>query len=156
MKGVFFIMANKKKGVQYSVTMPTDSKEGKPVLYNGKPTNGITKAMLHNTRYDVVDIINRSRVPLMVSDTSRYELNDHYSATTSCLATEEFDAEKGKDVAKRKTLRRYNWDKIAKIDVAIADLEAIIERLKRQRKIASERILRDDEYLADEHAGKTE
>jgi hypothetical protein len=145
-------MSNK-KGVQYSVTRP---EEGKKVLYNKRPTNGITKATLYDTTYDVVDIIDRSRVPLMVADTSRYELQQQYSATTSCLANEEFDDEKGKDMAKRKVLRRYNSDKIAKIDLAIADMEVIIERLKRQRKIAAERVARDDAYLAEEHAGKAE
>jgi hypothetical protein len=104
----------------------------------------------------VVDIIERSRVPLMVADTSKYELQQQYSATTSCLESEEFDAEKGQDMAKRKVLRRYNSDKIAKIDLAIADLEVVIERLKRQRKIASERIARDETYLAEEHSGKPE
>ena len=146
-------MAKSKKGVQYSVTIP---EEGKKVLYNKRPTNGITKAILHDTAYDVVDIIDRSGVPLMVSDTSKYELQSHYSATTSCLETDEFDAEKGKDMAKRKVLRRYNSDKIAKIDLALADLEVVRERLLRQRKIATERIARDEAYLAEEHAGKTE
>jgi hypothetical protein len=143
---------NNKRGVQYSVTRP---EEGKKVLYNGKLTNGITKATLHETTYDVVDIIDRSRVPLMVADTSKYELQHQYSATTSCLATEEYNEEKGKDVAKRKVLRRYNSDKIAKIDMAIADMKVIIERLERQKKIASERIARDEAFLAEEVDGKT-
>lgn len=139
-----------KKGVQYSVTMPTEENK---VLYNKRPTNGITKATLYDTSYDVVDIIDRSGVPVMVMDTSRYELQAQYSATTSCLATEPFDAEKGKDIAKRKVLRRYNSDKVAKIDLAIADFKAVIERLERQKKIATERMARDEAYLADEHAG---
>jgi uncharacterized protein (DUF2344 family) len=142
-----------KRGVQYSVTRP---EEGKKVLYNGAPTNGITKATLYDTTYDVVDIIDRARVPLMVADTSRYELMQQYSATTSCLANDEYDEEKGKDMAKRKVLRRYNSDKIAKIDLAIADLQAVIERLERQKKIATERVARDEAYLAEEHAGKAE
>ena len=146
-------MANKKKGVQYAITRP---EEDKKVLYNGVATNGITKATLHDTAFDVVDIIERSRVPFMVADTSKYELQHQYSATTSCLASEEYNEEKGKDMAKRKVLKRYNTDKIAKIDMAIADLEVIIERLKRQRKIASERVARDEAFLANEHAGKTE
>ena len=115
-------MANKKKGVQYAVTRP---EEDKKVLYNGVPTNGITKATLHNTAFDVVDIIERSRVPLMVADTSKYELKPQYSATTSCLVDEKFDEEKGMDMAKRKVLKRYNTDKIAAIDVALADLEIV-------------------------------
>lgn len=143
-------MCKIKKGVQYSLT------QGEKVRYNGAPTNGITKAVLYDTTYDVVDIIDRSRVPVMVSDTSRYELKNQYSATTSCLANEEFDAEKGKDIAKRKVLRRYNADKIAKIDLAIADLQAVIERLERQKKIATERIARDENYLEDERDGKTD
>ena len=78
-------MANisKKKGVQYSLT------QGDGILYNKRPTNGITKATLHNTTYDVVDIIERTGVPIGVLDTTRYELKPLYSATTSCLATEE-------------------------------------------------------------------
>lgn len=142
---------NSKKGVQYSFTMPENDKV---VLYNKQPTNGITKATLSNTQFDVVDIIDRSKVPVMVCDTSRYELKPMYSATTSCLATEKFDKEKGMDVSKRKVLMRYNSDKIAKIDMAIADMEIVLERLKKQRKIASERISRDEAYLVDEHAGK--
>ena len=139
-----------KRGVQYSVTMPTEENK---IMYNKRPTNGITKATLYDTAYDVVDIIDRSRVPMMVSDTSRYELKDHYSATTSCLATENFDSEKGKDMAKRKVLRRYNADKIAKINLAIEDLKIVIERLERQKKIASERMARDEAYLEEEHNG---
>ena len=142
---------NKKRGVQYSVTMPNDEKK---VLYNDRPTKGITKATLYETTYDVVDIIERSRVPIMVADTTKYELQSQYSATTSCLENEEFDAEKGMDMAKRKVLRRYNSDKIAKIDLAIADLKVVIERLERQKKIASERVARDDEYLAKENSGE--
>lgn len=143
-------MANisKKKGVQYSLT------QGEGILYNKRPTNGITKATLHNTAYDVVDIIERTGVPIGVLDTTRYELHPMYSATTSCLATEEFDAEKGKDIAKRKVLTRYNGDKIDKIDLAIEDLEAIIKRLKRQKKIAEERRERDKKYLKKERKGE--
>ena len=137
-----------KKGVQYSLT------QGEGVLYNKRPTNGITKATLYDTTYDVVDIIDRSGVPVMVMDTSKYELQPMYSATTSCLANEPFDAEKGKDIAKRKVLRRYNADKVAKIDMAIADLQTVIARLERQKKIATERMARDEQYLVDEHAGK--
>lgn len=137
-----------KKGVQYSLT------QGEGVLYNKRPTNGITKATLYDTTYDVVDIIDRSGVPVMVMDTSKYELQPMYSATTSCLAGEPFDAEKGKDIAKRKVLRRYNADKVAKIDMAIADLQTVIARLERQKKIATERMARDEQYLVDEHAGK--
>ena len=122
-----------KKGVQYSLT------QGEGVLYNKRPTNGITKATLYDTTYDVVDIIDRSGVPVMVMDTSKYE---------------PFDAEKGKDIAKRKVLRRYNADKVAKIDMAIADLQTVIARLERQKKIATERMARDEQYLVDEHAGK--
>ena len=142
-----------KRGVQYSVTRP---EEGKKVLYNGVPTNGITKATLYETTYDVVDIIERSKVPFMVADTTKYELQQQYSATTSCLEGEEFNAEKGEDIAKRKVLKRYNSDKIAKIDLAIADLQAIIARLERQRKIASERVARDEAFLEEEHSGKDE
>ena len=139
-----------KKGVQYSVTMPTEENK---VLYNKRPTNGITKATLYDTTYDVVDIIDRSSVPLMVCDTSKYELQNQYSATTSCLPNETFDAEKGKDMAKRKVLRRYNSDKVAKIDMAIADLKVVIDRLERQKKIATERMARDEQYLDNERDG---
>ena len=142
-----------KKGVQYSVTMPTEENK---VLYNKRPTNGITKATLYDTTYDVVDIIDRSGVPVMVADTTRYELQPQYSATTSCLATETFDAEKGKDMAKRKLLHRYNSDKVAKIDMAIADLQAVIARLERQKKIATERMARDEAFMEKEHAGEVE
>jgi hypothetical protein len=137
-----------KKGVQYSLT------QGEGVLYNKRPTNGITKATLYETTYDVVDIIERSKVPFMVANTTKYELQHQYSATTSCLANEEYNEEKGKDMAKRKVLKRYNSDKIAKIDLAIADLKVIIARLERQRKIASERVARDEAFLDEEHSEK--
>ena len=143
-------MAKIKKGVQYSLT------QGEDVLYNKRPTNGITKATLHDTAFDVVDIIDRRKVPIMVADTTRYELQSHYSATTSCLENEAFDVEKGKDIAKRKVLRHYNSEKVAKIDLAIADLKVIIERLERQKKIATERMARDAEYLEKERLGEEE
>ena len=151
MKGENYKMCKKtsKKGVQYSLT------QGEGVLYNKRPTNGITKATLYDTTYDVVDIIDRSGVPVMVMDTSKYELQPLYSATTSCLTGEPFNAEKGKDIAKRKVLRRYNADKVAKIDMAIADLQVVIARLERQKKIATERMARDEQYLVDEHEGKS-
>lgn len=143
-------MCKQKKGVQYSVT------KGENVLYTKAkiPSNGITKATLYDTKNDVVDIINRSKVPIQVVDPKKYELQERYTATTSCLADDKFDAEKGKDVAKRKVLRRYNTDKVAKIDVAIADLKIVIARLEKQKKIATERMARDAEFLAEECAEK--
>lgn len=138
-----------KKGVQYAVI------RGDGVKYKKKiPTNGITKATVHNTAWDVVDIIENSKTAIGVLDCRAYQLADHYSAMTSCLPNEEFNEEKGRDIAKRKCLIRMNTDKVAQIDHALADLEIIKARLERQKKIASERIARDKAYLADEVAGK--
>ena len=142
-------MSKIKKGVQYAVI------RGEGVKYKKKtPTNGITKAIVHNTTYDVVDIIDGAGLPIGVLNTTEYELKDHYSAMTSCLPTEDFNEEKGKDIAKRKCLILMNTDKVAKIDKALAHLDILRARLERQKKIASERIARDKAYLADEVAGK--
>lgn len=142
-------MAKIKKGVQYAVI------RGEGVKYKKtKLTNGVTKATVHNTALDVVDIIENSKTPIGVLDYRAYMLDDHYSAMTSCLPTETFDENKGKDIAKRKCLIRMNTDKIDAIDRALADLEVVKARLERQKKIASERIARDKAYLADEVAGK--
>lgn len=137
-----------KKGVQYSVTA------GDKVYYNGKLTNGVTKATLNDTAFDVVDIIDRSGVPVMVMDTDRYMLKDRYVAVTKCMTTDAFDEARGKDIAKRKVLHRYNEDKVDKIDAAIADLNVVIERLERQKRIAMERMARDEKFLKDEREGK--
>ena len=142
-------MAKNKKGVQYSVA------RGEGIKYKKKhASNGITKAAVYNTTYDVVDIIDRAGLPIGIVDTRAYELEDHYSAMTSCLPEEQFDEAKGKDIAKRKCLIRMNSDKVSKIDLALAHLEILKTRLERQRKIASERMQRDIAYLADEVAGK--
>ena len=132
-------MAEMKKGVQYTVV------EGKQ--YHGRPTKGITEAALYNTENDVIDIINRSKVAVRVVDTKKYKLQPEYKATTSCMECDEYDSEKGKDVAKRKMLCHYNADKVRAINEALADLEVIEERLKRQRKIATERMKRDKKFL---------
>ena len=142
-------MAKTKKGVQYSVV------RGEGVKYKKKtPTNGITKATVYNTTYDVVDIIERADLPIGILDTSAYEMKDHYSAMTSCLPSEQLDEAKGTDIAKRKCLILMNTDKIANIDKALAHLDVLRARLERQKKIASERVARDKAYLADEVAGK--
>ena len=142
-------MAKNKKGVQYSVV------RGEGIKYKKKhDSQGITKATVYNTTYDVVDIIDRAGLPIGVMDVSAYQMEDHYSATTSCLPTEQFDEAKGQDIAKRKCLLRMNADKVAKIDLALSHLEVLKARLERQKKIATERMQRDKAYLADEVAGK--
>lgn len=132
-------MARHKKGVQYTVI------EGKE--YHGRPTKGITEAALYDTENDVVDIIDRSKVAVSVVDVNRYKLKPEYRATTSCMETDDYDPKKGEDIAKRKLLYRYNTDKVRAINAALADLEVIEERLKRQRKIATERMKRDKKFL---------
>ena len=132
-------MVEMKKGVQYTVV------EGSQ--YHGRPTKGITEAALYNTEDDVIDIINRSKVAVRVVDTKKYKLKPEYKATTSCMECDEYDNEKGKDIAKRKMLYHYNSDKVRAINEALADLEVIEERLKRQRKIATERMKRDKKFL---------
>ena len=132
-------MVEQKKGVRYTVVKVKD--------YHGRPTKGVTEAALYNTENDVVDIINRSKVAVRVVDVDAYKLNPEYKATTSCLESDEYDEVKGQDVAKRKVLYRYNTDKVRMINKALADLEVIEERLKRQRKIATERMKRDKKFL---------
>ena len=132
-------MVEQKKGVQYTVVKVKD--------YHGRPTKGVTEAALYNTENDVVDIINRSKVAIHVADPKKYQLNPEYKATTSCLESDEYDEAKGQDVAKRKMLYRYNTDKVRAINAALADLEVVEERLKRQRKIATERMKRDKKFL---------
>lgn len=138
----------KKKGVQYAVIT------GEGVKYQNRETNGVTKATVPNTRFDVVNIIEHAGLPIGVMDYTAYMLKDSYSAYTSCLPTEQYDEEKGKDIAKRKALVRYNADKLAMIDAALADIDKLIEKLQRQRRIASDRIDRDLQYLRDEVDGK--
>ena len=105
-----------------------------------------TVGALANTE-NVIDIINRSKVAVRVVDTKKYKLKPEYKATTSCMECDEYDNEKGKDIAKRKMLYHYNSDKVRAINEALADLEVIEERLKRQRKIATERMKRDEKFL---------
>ena len=141
-------MSTNKRGVQYSVTRQANLQRG------GKPSNGITTARLVNTENDVVDIVNNSRVPIMIADGSKYRIANTYHATTSCLASDTYDEDKGKDVAKRKCLLKYNADKIEKIDEVLADLEVVRNRLLRQRGILSSRMAKDIEYLDAEVCGK--
>ena len=68
-------------------------------------------------------------------------------AYAKCSPADEYDEAKGQDVAKRKMLYHYNTDKVRAINAALADLEVIEERLKRQRKIATERMKRDKKFL---------
>ena len=153
-----------KKGVQYTFTKVGETqahkkdnkkqREEKLMYHDNVPSNGITKATLYDTANDVVNIVNKHRIPLMVVDPARYALKPQYSATTSCLITDEFDEAKGMDIAKRKTLRKYNADKIAALSRMIADLKVLINALERQLKIASERVARDEAFLEEEHSGK--
>lgn len=142
------IMSNVKKGVQYSVTQQEN------IRRKGKPSKGVTSARLVNTANDVVDIVNNSKVPIAVVDTSKYQLPNTYHAVTSCLVTDEFDEAKGMDVAKRKLLLKYNADKLDMIDVVLADLEVVRNRLLRQRNIISSRMDADKAFLHAEVHGE--
>ncbi len=137
-------MSNNKRGVQYSVTRQEKMQR------SGKPSKGITSARLVNTENDVIDIVNKSRVPLAVTDAAKYRLPNAYHAVTSCLDTDEFNEEKGRDIAKRKVLLKYNGDKVAMIDKVLADLEVVKNRLLRQRNIITSRMAKDEQYLAQE------
>ena len=141
-------MSNNKRGVQYSVTRQDNLQRG------GKPSQGITSARLVNTENDVIDIVNNSKVPVMIVDGRKYRIANSYHATTSCLATDSYDEGKGKDIAKRKCLLKYNADKIEKIDEVLADLEVVRNRLLRQRGILSSRMAKDMDYLDAEVSGK--
>ena len=139
-------MSNK-RGVQYAITKKDNLQR------RGKASQGIITARLVNTENDVIDIINKSRVPLAVIDTAKYRIPNAYHATTSCLEGDTYDEGKGKDIAKRKCLLKYNGDKMEKIDEALADLEVVRERLLRQRGIISSRMARDEEFLHNEIHG---
>lgn len=141
-------MSNVKKGVQYSVTQREN------LHRKGRPSKGITSARLVNTENDVIDIVNNSKVPFVISDGSKYRIANTYHATTSCLTSDPYDESKGKDIAKRKCLLKYNSDKIEKIDEVLADIEVIQRRLLRQRDILSTRMARDVEYLQKEVNGQ--
>ena len=140
-------MSNNKRGVQYSVTRQDNLQRG------GKPSQGITTARLVNTENDVINIVNNSKVPIMVADGSKYRIANTYHATTSCLEADTYDENKGKDISKRKCLLKYNADKIAKIDEVLADIEVVRNRLLRQRGILSSRMAKDIEYLDTEVSG---
>ena len=141
-------MSTTKRGVQYSVTRQANLQR------SGKPSQGITSARLVNTENDVIDIVNNSKVPFVIADGSKYRIANTYHATTSCLTSDTFDEEKGKDVAKRKCLLKYNADKIAKIDEVLADIEVVRNRLIRQRNILSSRMAKDLDFLDAEVSGK--
>lgn len=134
-----------KSGVKYNITQGE-----KVVRRDGAQTQGITTAKLCNTRYDVVDLVNKSRTPFVVTDESRYVLPDCYEASTSCLMTDTYNEEKGKNIAKMKCLLKYNADKLEKIDLALADLEVVQKRLLRQKEIVTSRMARDKAALAEE------
>lgn len=141
-------MSNNKRGVQYSVTRKANLQRG------GKASNGITSARLVNTENDVIDIVNKSRVPIAVVDPTKYRLPNVYHAVTSCMESDTFDEAKGMDIAKRKCLLKYNADKVEMIDQVLEDIEVVRERLLRQKSILTARMVRDTDFLNNEVYGK--
>lgn len=113
---------------------------------NGRPVNGVIKARLDNTSYDVANLIGKM-APIVPTDVSRYMLKDMYFAKTGCSLSDTYDEERGKEIAKKKMMVKYDRDKIDALNLAIYDLENVLSYLKHQLAVSENRIARNSEFL---------
>ena len=109
---------------------------------NGREVNGVIKATLDNTKYDVVNMVCKM-APLVPVHPERYMLRDAYFAKTGCSVCDEYNEELGKSIAKKKMMMKYDLDKMGALLNALDDIEAVHAYLMHQLQMSVERYERN-------------
>lgn len=103
--------------------------------------NKSVKATIKNTKYDAINSIVKAfnQSPLDASVSPAYFLNTTYSATATCADGDTFDVEKGKAIARKKAVVKYNRAKIKKMKDFYMMLNAVTSSLNEDIKYLDEK-----------------
>lgn len=104
----------------------------KTVTYIIDEENRTVKAVIRNLKWDALNTIFRLFIKEDVKLRFSLDiiLNNTYSATAKCSEKDEFDVEKGKLIAKRKAIIKYNKAKVAKMQKVYDKLSKVEKSLK--------------------------
>ena len=104
----------------------------KTVTYIIDEENRTVKAVIKNLKWDAVNSIFRIFIKegIQFCPTEENVLNSSYSATAKCSEKDEFDVEKGKLIARRKAIVKYNKAKVAKMQKVYDKISKVEKSLK--------------------------
>lgn len=104
----------------------------KTVTYIIDEENRTVKAVIRNLKWDALNTIFRLFIKegIQFCSTEENVLNNTYSATAKCSEKDEFDVEKGKLIARRKAIIKYNKAKVAKMQKVYDKLSKVEKSLK--------------------------
>lgn len=104
----------------------------KTVTYIIDEENRTVKAVIRNLKWDALNTIFRLFIKEDVKLRFSLDiiLNNTYSATAKCSEKDEFDVEKGKLIARRKAIIKYNKAKVAKMQKVYDKISKIEKSLK--------------------------
>ena len=104
----------------------------KTVTYIIDEENRTVKAVIKNLKWDAVNSIFRIFIKegIQFCPTKENVLNSSYSATAKCSEKDEFDVEKGKLIARRKAIVKYNKAKAAKMQKVYNKISKVEKSLK--------------------------
>ena len=104
----------------------------KTVTYIIDEENRTVKAVIRNLKWDALNTIFRLFIKegIQFCPTEENVLNNTYSATAKCSEKDEFDVEKGKLIARRKAIIKYNKAKVAKMQKVYDKLSKVEKSLK--------------------------
>ena len=63
---------------------------------------------MKDTEYDAVDFIRARNRHIPFKDSFKYLINDSYKGIAKCHPNDEFDIEKGKEIAKARAVHKHN------------------------------------------------
>ena len=104
----------------------------KTVTYIIDEENRTVKAVIKNLKWDAINSIFRIFIKegIQFCPTEENVLNSSYSATAKCYEKDEFDVEKGKLIARRKAIVKYNKAKVAKMQKVYDKISKVEKSLK--------------------------
>lgn len=104
----------------------------KTVTYIIDEENRTVKAVIKNLKWDAINSIFRIFIKegIQFCPTEENVLNSSYSATAKCSEKDEFDVEKGKLIARRKAIVKYNKAKVAKMQKVYDKISKVEKSLK--------------------------
>lgn len=104
----------------------------KTVTYIIDEENRTVKAVIKNLKWDAINSIFRIFIKegIQFCPTEENVLNSSYSAIAKCSEKDEFDVEKGKLIARRKAIVKYNKAKVAKMQKVYDKISKVEKSLK--------------------------
>lgn len=100
-------------------------------IYYIKPEDKTVVAVLRDTAFDAIALINKHARNIGGEAFVDYLLNDEYVGIARCHDLDKFDADFGKELAKRRALRAHHRDlneKVRKYVRALDETKATLER----------------------------